>query len=700
MSDVPPITGPAMNPAGWERRACRLLFVVVLALHAWCSHLGWTNLPVDGHEFRQMQTALSVRYLMKDGLRIDYPTPLLGKPWSIPLEFPLYQSVVAVLARAAGLPIEQAGRVVGLAFFYLMLPAAYLLLGRLGIAPPRRLLALCLVLSSPIYLYYSRTVLIESTALCLSLWFLWGYWTALGENSRLGGGVVLICGGLAAMVKITTFTVFLPPAALIAAIELWKRRPASGGSWRPLARMLAAAFVLGGGATAAGVAWSLHANSVKALNPLAGFLLSSAQADWGMGGLAQRFAPAFWMKVFSTWTGGVLGLVGQTVLGIFAVMPQPQSRWRFVALVGCFLGGPLLFATFYFIHDYYFYESGLFLLAAAGLALDRVLDTSLLARPARWSIVLVVIAAGFLTYSQTYYTLIPGNAVRTSELARAIKLVTKTDDVVIIYGQDWNPLVPYFSGRRALMFPGNTQDDPVAQEAAFSNLKGERIGALVVAGTMRDRRNFIGLLANRFGLSSQSVLASDTTMVFLREKDLPVLLPILQGMGLVEHHVSVPTHSESHRMTVASLPDSAQDMFAMMAPRPREVYSQFGLGLNTIGRQTVFSAHPVTELVFDPPPGASRLQADYGLLPAAYADPNRSTDGVQFEIVLRQADGTSQTLAQKLLKPGTHPEDRGIKTFDLPLPAGFAGEVILRTSPGPANDFSYDWAFWSMVSIK
>jgi hypothetical protein len=693
-------TGPAANASAPERRACRVLFVVVLAVHAWCSHLGWTNLPVDGHEFRQMQTALSVRYLMKDGLRLDYPTPLLGKPWSLPLEFPLYQAAVAVLARATSLPIEQAGRVVGLAFFYLMLPAAYLLLGRLGLAPPRRLPALCLVLASPIYLFYSRTVLIESTALCLSVWFLWGYWTALAQNSRLGGMVALSCGALAAMVKLTTFAVFLPPAALITAMELWNRRRTSGSSWRPLAQILGAALALGGGSFAAGIIWSHHADSVKAHNPLAGFLLSSAQADWGMGGLAQRFAPVFWVKIFSSWTGGVLGLVGQTVLGIFALGPQPQSRWRFVVLLACFLAGPLVFANFYFIHDYYFYESGLFLLAAAGLALDRVLDASLLARPARWAIVLVVIAAGFLTYSQTYYTLIPGNATRASELARALNLITKADDVIIIYGQDWNPLISYFSGRRALMFPGNTQDDPAAQETAFANLKGERVGALVIAGPVRNRSDFVGLLTDRFGLSPRPVLTSAATGVYLREKDLPVLLPILQSLPLTEYRISAPLPSGPLRVAVADLPDSSQEMFAMMAPRPREVYSQFGIGLNTIGSQTVFDAHPVTELIFDPPPGARRLQAGYGLLPAAYADPSKGTDGVQFEIVLRHPDGTSETLAQNLLNPVAHAEDRGTKTFDLQLPAGFDGEIILRTGPGPANNFSYDWAFWTTVSIK
>jgi hypothetical protein len=700
LSDPSLTTGPAANASAPERRACRLLFVVVLALHAWCSHLGWTNLPVDGHEFRQMQTALSVRYLMKDGLRLDYPTPLLGKPWSIPLEFPLYQAAVAVLARATSLPIEQAGRVVGLAFFYLMLPAAYLLLGRLGLAPPRRLLALCLVLASPVYLFYSRTVLIESTALCLSVWFLWGYWTALAQSSRLGGAVALTCGALAAMVKLTTFAVFLPPAALMAAIELWNRRPASGRGWRPLAQMLGAALALGGGPFAAGIAWSHHADSVKALNPLAGLLLSSAQAAWGVGGFSQRFAPGFWATIFSTWTDGVLGLVGQTVLGIFALMPQPQSRWRFVLLLACFLAGPLAFANFYFVHDYYFYESGLFLLVAAGLALDRVLDASLLARPARWAIVLVVIAAGFLTYARTYYTLIPGNATRTSELARALNLVTKADDVIIIYGQDWNPLIPYFSGRRALMFPGRTQDEPAAQETAFGNLTGERVGAMVIAGSTRSRPDFVALLTKRFGLSPRPVLTSETTVVYLREQDLPVVLPILQRLPLTEYQISAPSPSGTRRVLVADLPDSSQAMFAMMAPRPREVYSQYGIGLNTVGNQKVFAAHPVTELVFDPPPGARRLQAGYGLQPEAYAEPNKATDGVQFEIVLRQPDGTSRILAQNLLDPVARAEDRGIKTFDLQLPAGLAGEIILRTGPGPAKNFSYDWAFWSAVSIK
>jgi hypothetical protein len=464
--------------------------------------------------------------------------------------------------------------------------------------------------------------------------------------------------------------------------------------------MLGAALALGGAPVAAGVLWSHYADSVKALNPLAGFLLSSAQAGWGMGGVAQRLAPAFWKMIFSSWTVAILGLAGQVVVVIGALRSPSRRRWQLVALVACFLAGPLVFANFFFIHDYYYYEPGLFLLAAAGLALDWVLDAGRLARPARWAIVLLVIATGFFTYSRTYYGLIRGNAVFTSELGRSLNAVTKVNDVIIIYGYDWNPEIPYFSERRALMFPGTTEEDPALQEAAFGHLAGERVGALVVAGRMRDRPDFPGLLTIRFGLSPRPALTSNAVAVYLREKDLPASRTILRGLHLTEHRVADPPSSESRRVAVADLPASAQNLFVAMTPRPREVSSQFGMGLMSLGNQTVFSAHPVTELVFDPPSGAQRLQAGFGLVPAAYADPNKATDGVQFEVVLYRPDGTSEILAQRLLNPVAHAEDRGTKTFDLPLPAGAGGEIILRTGPGPANNFSYDWAFWTSISIK
>ena len=56
---------------------------------------GWDTPGMLGHEFRQTQTALSIQAMQREGFRLDYPTPILGKPWSIPMEFPLYQLAVS-----------------------------------------------------------------------------------------------------------------------------------------------------------------------------------------------------------------------------------------------------------------------------------------------------------------------------------------------------------------------------------------------------------------------------------------------------------------------------------------------------------------------------------------------------------------------------------------------------------------------------
>ena len=86
-----------------------------------------------GHEFRQTQTALSIQFIEKDqNFSLAYPTPVFGPPWSIPMEFPLYQWVAATLAKHFDWSVAFSGRVVGIICFYLSLPAVGLLALRAG----------------------------------------------------------------------------------------------------------------------------------------------------------------------------------------------------------------------------------------------------------------------------------------------------------------------------------------------------------------------------------------------------------------------------------------------------------------------------------------------------------------------------------------------------------------------------------------
>jgi MFS family permease len=678
-----------------EARAGWVLFALILAVHLWCVHLGWSNVPVDGHEFRQTQTAISIRYLAQDGLRLDYPTPLLGKPWSIPLEFPLYQNATALLIQLTGLPIPQAGRIVGLLFFYLTLPGLYLLAGRLALPPARRLLVLCAILASPLFLFYPRAVMIETTTLCLCVWFLWAYWRALATGTAGVFALALGCGVLAAMVKLPTLVVFLLPAALIL---LRETRPVSAATTAhpgKLRKLLTATSLIGI-SLGAGLVWTAHADAVKAQNPLASFLMSAAVGDWSMGPVMLRFTPAFWASICSNTSHAVLGYPGLIVLAILACLPARPGRREMWLLLACFVPAPLIFANLYQLHDYYFLSPGIFLLTAFGLALGRMLDLAVLPRPIAWLVVAGLLSLGIITYSRTYYRLIPANETRVPQLSRALKAVTHADDVIVIYGQDWNPVLAYTAERRALMIPPGIEMDPVAQAAAFVRLGTERVGALVVTGAMRDHPDLLQPVIRRFGLTPLPVLDGKNTDIYLREADTPASIPALLGLNLYEYRVN----ANGKRIEVAQLGDEAKKLFAMMKPHPRDVVAKFGLGLLSLGDGLVFGAHPVTQVVFDVPAGARRVRTSFGILPGAYADPLKGTDGVFFQILLRQADGTIRVLAERLLEPGTKEKDRGTQTLDVDLPTGTAGEVILHTGPGPANNFAFDWAYWSSVAIE
>ena len=56
---------------------------------------------LDFHSFRQTQTAITAYYLAQNDLSLSsllfYETPVLGYPWQIPMEFPLYQYIGALI---------------------------------------------------------------------------------------------------------------------------------------------------------------------------------------------------------------------------------------------------------------------------------------------------------------------------------------------------------------------------------------------------------------------------------------------------------------------------------------------------------------------------------------------------------------------------------------------------------------------------
>ena len=111
----------------WEKHLRNLLpglilgLVIVAAL--WAMTRQWDKPLLDMHSFRQTQTAISAYYMAKDPwMFFNYITPVLGKPWQIPMEAPIYQWIVARWHNMTAMGLDQSGKLVSIAFWLLCLP--------------------------------------------------------------------------------------------------------------------------------------------------------------------------------------------------------------------------------------------------------------------------------------------------------------------------------------------------------------------------------------------------------------------------------------------------------------------------------------------------------------------------------------------------------------------------------------------------
>jgi hypothetical protein len=273
------------------------IFFLALIYHVYGITLNWTAGFLSGHEFRQAQTAITSYYIdQQDNFSLLYETPILGKPWvSILMEVPLYEWSVVLLSRATGLPHYMAARTVSAACFYLMLPALYLLLGRGGVRRPHRLLTLALVLTCPVYIFYSRAFLMESMELLCCAWFLLGFVRMMDRRRWYWFLFTAAAGTGAALIKGTTLAVWLLPAAGFGAHVLWRDLRARSG-WRAPSETVF--WGLAGVAVPLGALrlWIELTDPLKSVHASAWIFTSKnlSQGNWGLADVAARFSAGTW----------------------------------------------------------------------------------------------------------------------------------------------------------------------------------------------------------------------------------------------------------------------------------------------------------------------------------------------------------------------------------------------------------------------
>ena len=712
------MSAPETNAAPRAKTAsCVNWFATLLLLAAagwfgWAVSRGWNNGNLPGCEFRQSQTALSAYFIQRDhDFSLAYPTPVLGKPWSIPMEFPLYQWSAVALSKATGLPLIQAGRTVSLVCLLLALPAVALLLRRIGLDRPQRLVAMGLVLTCPLLIFYARSFLIETMALMASLWFTAAFVETLRTRSVFWLIVASVAGAVAGTVKVTTFILYLIPAAGWGGwclLRAWRERV---GSWRQVVGVLG--WGLGSVAVPflATMAWTDFADAVKALNPSGAFLVSDNLMgyNFGLGDLNVRFSATAWLDMLHFWQHGILPV--PVVVAVTAVAVLFGGRWRWPALgcIGLFFLAQFIFPKLYASHEYYFVANAALLVLAASFTLAATTESPCCPRWLGGLAAVALLVSQALLFSRSYWRpdlsyVSPGG----TGLTQLLRHLTDPNELLVIVGKDWDSTTPFNAQRRTLMVRHGLEHDWSYIRSAFRALGVDPVGALLLCGEQRQNTELLKHAESELGIDPRPVLEHGDTTVYLH-RDLVAnrTWEILRGVPydqVIWHELFQPLVAPrtlaAEEILTDSLRGREQLLFARMSPRPYKFYLQFGAGTTPRGDMRTLNADPLTRLWFRVPKEATTVDIGFGLADGAYTDPQRSTDGAELRLSALQPDGSLRQIFSRVINPRDIPADRGEQQASVALPSGTAYDLVLETLPGPSGSAAFDWVFIGDIKIR
>jgi hypothetical protein len=405
------------------------------------------------YEFRQTQTAFVIRKYARDGINLlSTPLPVFGKNSNVPMEFPLFQALGALLVHT-GLSPDVAARLLALVSFQ----ASGLLLALILLRWHGRLVAVVAVALFeflPFGLYWGAASLIDffSVALALMMVYFLDRWFNGGSTLTLVAGS--LAAVLAFLVKPTTAPswslLLLASAAIVIHRIGWRV------SWKRIVMGFAIAPGLG---LFAATIWTGYADSIKKNNPLTEFIMSSALGDWNFGTPAQRMDPSVYLMVLSRVTGQITGPgMVALLLGVVAavVLPDPKQRLSTCGFLLVAISAPLVFLNLYYVHTYYLIAvyPALVTVMAIGVVWAAQLLTGM--RWQRIATAAVAVVAIFVTTLSSpdarddITGLIHGKPVPA--LSIGIRDFTPRNARLIMIGCDWNPTVLYYAEREGVMF--------------------------------------------------------------------------------------------------------------------------------------------------------------------------------------------------------------------------------------------------------
>lgn len=412
----------------------------------------WNYPILEAHSFRQTQTALTSFWLARGGPFFAYETPVLGAPWSVPFELPIYQAIVAGVHIGLRIPLDAAGRVMCWLGFACAVWQLHAIVRKLGGSRSLGLLLCGLVLCSPHYVFWSRTFMIESTALAFSLAFVSVALSHIHSPRAWRASALIGFACLAALVKVTTFVPLGGAAAIIAAWDLRQRaRSLDVRHWLWHYMPIAVAGLI---AMVVVAVWNAYCDDLKQMQPFGRNLTSTLLRPWLYGSWAQRSSLILWRDVVfgravDEALGGRLPLL--CAFGAALAFGRSAVAW-FSTLLGLYILPFLVFTNLHIVHDYYQYANALFAICAVGIVVWH-------AGTGRRRWIAYAVLATTITFQAVRLARIEWPTMTASQsssdtLSLRRKLQHLPDEgVVLVLGYDWSSEVAYYLKHRTITVP-------------------------------------------------------------------------------------------------------------------------------------------------------------------------------------------------------------------------------------------------------
>jgi hypothetical protein len=481
-----------MSKSFFSKISLALLCSVICA-SLWALTREWDKPLLDLHSFRQTQTALSTYYMVgKPSVFLDYITPVLGKPWAIPMEVPFYQWGVARLHELTGMGLDQSGKLFSMVFLFACIWPVWKLLDALEIPVTARWLTVAIFFSVPLHLYWGRAFLIETMGLFLSLSMVSCTFSGYRSKNWRWLAAGLAFGILAALCKITTWAVACGVTGLLVLFSggLPKRKDLA---WPLFAGVVAILPIV------PGKLWLAHGDDVKSANPFAREIITASsdkQAAWNFGTWEQKTSPAVWEHIgrhIGDQLTAPLPFFGHWLVPLILIagaLANPKRLLLLLIFLVGFAAGPLVFTNLYFEHNYYWVANGTWLILSLGVALAAILEfrpKELWPQYTAAALCAVLCISGFAAWHSKFLPVLqnlPDREKLTEAWIGPIQKLVPTERSLLILGNDWNPNALYYAERKGIGYPsvaGVPFPSPLFEESLTKFTKEDQLGTVVIS---------------------------------------------------------------------------------------------------------------------------------------------------------------------------------------------------------------------------